>query len=100
MTAAVRRRNFVAKMPGELLDRVRAANAQAETADGSVHAVEPHRETVGGNPTARDVRRVATPELQKQVAVAEDPDVVEQRHGPDLLRSGPFCHVVIRSATQ
>src|SRR5688500_18989607 len=83
MLAAVRGRNLVAEMPGEPLDGGRAADAEAEAADRRVDSVEAHGEPIRGHPTARDVRRVAAAELEPQVAIAENSDVVEQRHGPD-----------------
>ena len=75
--AAKRRRDLVPNVPGIVLDRMRAADAKADSPNGVVHAVETHREAICGNPAARGVLGLASAELEPEIAVAEGTDVVE-----------------------
>src|SRR5688572_665804 len=75
--AAKRRRDLVSNVPGIVLDGMRAADTKTDSSDGVVDAVETHREAIRGNPAARGMLRLASAQLEPEIAVAEGADVVE-----------------------
>ena len=78
-------RDLVAQVAGIVLDGVVATDAKPEPTDRVIDSVEAHREPVRRHPAARGIRRLACSQFQPQVAVSQNADVVEERHGESPL---------------
>ena len=74
--------DFIAEVAGVVLDGVGTADAESEPSDGAVDTVESHGEMIGRYPPSCCVRGLARTQLEREVAVAKDSDVVEQRQWP------------------
>ena len=71
------RHYLVSDVPGVVLHRVGASDTKADSPDGVIHAIEAHREPIGGNPAAHGIFGLTSAQLQPEIAVAERADVVE-----------------------